>query len=98
MTDCPLKEMLTVEERVCKILEGFPATRSSDRLLQEKYLDIYHNITTFAQQTASEESPSTESIRRSRQKIQASGRYLAVEEVKEYREVQEDLFLSYAIW
>lgn len=88
--------LLTVEDRVKWILQEVPETRSDDRYLQEYYLWYWHRITTFAEQSASEESPTTESIRRCRQKIQANGEFLADNETQIVRDAHEEVYREYA--
>ena len=79
------RELSTVMHKVEQILDTYPETRNSDKLLLAIYMKEYHNINTLAIYATMGGLPSFKSIRRSRQKIQRSGRYLADEKVKDLR-------------
>ena len=86
-------ELKTIEDKVAKLLERFPALRSSDKLLITSYFAEYHDIRTFRQFAFSKvELPSFESIRRTRQRIQQKGMFKANEHTQKMR---DDLILQY---
>jgi len=92
-----MSELRTIEKRVEKILKEDPLTRNCDRHLVSRYMFKYHNITTFTQYEFSSLSPSVESIRRCRQKMQARGDYMASEPVKAIRKANQKVHKSYAL-
>lgn len=72
-----------VTERVAALLRENPSLRDDDRLLQITYLEKYYDLNTVLGQEAFSTlktifttCPSYETLRRSRQKIQESGKYL----------------------
>lgn len=66
-------KLIRVEDRVRAILEEFPVARNCDKRLQEIYLREFHNVRTFVEYVDNHNCTSLESIRRTRQKIQANG-------------------------
>ncbi len=80
-----MTELKTIEEKVKLILNLNWQARSSDNLLICLYLREYHNIVTFMELHESTTAPSLESIRRTRQKIQAAGLFLATGGVEQGR-------------
>lgn len=74
----------TVED----ILKAYPDTRGNDKLLILKVWEDYNLILTpyQRQKFMSKELPSTETIRRTRQKLQECGRYMPVKEVQVARQ------------
>lgn len=87
----------TVEANVEQLLKMKPHLRNSDRHLIEEYMRIFHSITTFKEYANSKDCPTTETIRRTRQKIQALGLYPATEEVQSLGEELQYDFFDYAI-
>jgi len=67
------------------ILRDYPETRSNDRLLQIKVWERQGFYLSDSQRDKYLHLPSTESVRRTRQKIQESGLYPASESVKRQR-------------
>lgn len=92
-----MSKLATVEMKVVVILARFPEARDNDKFLIQQYLATYHNIRTFAEHTASADAPTTESIRRCRQKIQEAGKYLPSAKAQQARASQEREFLEYAV-
>jgi hypothetical protein len=90
----------TVHEQVKYLLTAFPVTRDSDkRLIGGVYqmfygIDVYNE--TFAEVLFNEEVPAFETIRRCRQKIQASFPELRGKHDKERLDRQKE-FVEYAI-
>jgi hypothetical protein len=83
----------TIEDKVIALLEEFPMLRSCDRMLVATYMKTYHKVETFREYALKvPQPPSLESIRRTRQLIQASGIYLANDATKKMR---EDAILQY---
>lgn len=81
----------TTMKRVENLLECFPETRDSDRLLVERYMSFYHGIRTFRDYAETKEAPPSETITRCRRRLQALGLYKASESVNdERREVEAD--------
>lgn len=66
-------KLLTVEARVTQIMTDFPETRNCDKALQERFMYEFHNVTTFFEYTQRKVVTDLESIRRTRQKVQAKG-------------------------
>lgn len=95
--------LYNVHERVKQILTEEPETRNSDELLISKvdiqinpaisklpYFDVMQNRKKYG-------LPSCESVRRCRQKVQASNPELKpTKKVKTYREEMEQIFEDYA--
>ncbi len=80
--------MRKVTPTVEKILRDYPQTRSSDKLL---LLYVWHNmglILTEKQMEKFMDMPSTETIRRIRQKIQENGQYLATDRIRRERHIK----------
>lgn len=83
-------------ERVCSLLKENPTLRDDDRKLWVTYLDRYYNLRnilgpeifeTF--KIILEKCPSYETVRRSRQKLQESGKYLGKNRKKRNQELEE---------
>lgn len=85
-------EMLNAFDLTEKLLQAEPATRSSDTLLIARYFKVYHNITRLDEIPLRNDVPSFETIRRARQRIQADGRCLPVETVKDGRMENQVVF------
>lgn len=69
-----LSNLKTIAQRVEFILRKYPGTRDDDRELFQTYFAYFHQIdfyTPFGAVMRNHKLPSFESIRRSRQKIQA---------------------------
>ena len=82
-----LNEIKTVLSKVEHILKVYPTTRSDDRALYYYYNQEFTKANTIANFIYN--SPSFESIRRSRQRIQQEGKYLPVKAVADLREKEE---------
>jgi len=76
--------VVTIKSKVEKILNKFPITRDSDKLLWLGYLVQYHNLKTALGEEGykalkavimHEDTPTMESVRRVRQKLQEEGKY-----------------------
>lgn len=80
-----LEDLIKVEDRVRGLLETYPQLRDSDKLLwvayNVKYSGLRHVLgdkyDAFKSWLLNKNTPAIESIRRSRQKIQASNPHLA---------------------
>lgn len=68
----------TVREKITEILEEHEMARSDDRFLIAAYMLKYHGVSTFKEYYVREDTPTVESIRRIRQKIQAKGLFRPV--------------------
>jgi hypothetical protein len=91
-------ELDTIEKRVESILEISKLARNSDKYLLAKYFDLFHDITSLYGLWRDKTAPSTESIRRCRQKIQARGEYLSDETIQKMREVEQKRFHDYSLF
>lgn len=89
-------EIKTVEENVKTLLKLWPELRSSDKMLIAAYYRQFHNVTTFQQFAIDTSLPSTETIRRTRQKIQARGEFVATELTKQRRDELIEVYRTYA--
>jgi hypothetical protein len=78
------KKLSNVMQRTEQLLTEEPATRNSDKILIVRYLNKFHGINDI-HQILCQDVPSFETIRRSRQRIQAQGRCLPVKDVEEQR-------------
>lgn len=76
---------MRVSDLVEQILIDIPQTRSDDRYLLLKVWERCGLILDPVQQTKFMDVPSSETIRRIRQKIQESGRYPADETIRKHR-------------
>lgn len=74
----------TCQNKVEKILEKYPVTRDSDKLLWLSYLVLHHDLklsmgeqayAVFKKILLNEKTPTMESVTRARRKIQESGLY-----------------------
>lgn len=90
------ESLLSIEEKVAKILSEEPVLRSCDRRLIFRYMKRYHQIYTFEDYAFSKEAPTVESIRRVRQKLQEMGKYLPTESTEDMREREMDRYHNYA--
>lgn len=80
-----LKDIKKIKDKVGFILKEYPQTRDCDKLLWLAYLSMFHdlknvlgenNYSNFKNLILSKKTPSTESIRRVRQKYQEKGEYV----------------------
>jgi hypothetical protein len=85
-----------VTERVASLLKEDKSLRDDDRKLWITYLDRYYNLSRILGSEAFEtfkmileKCPSYETVRRSRQKLQESGKYLGKNRKKRNKEIQE---------
>lgn len=77
--------MARIDQRVEWCLREHPETRNSDKeLILKVWSELGLNLS-YQQEQKFRELPSTESIRRVRQKIQAEGRYTAIDRVRRER-------------
>lgn len=67
------------------MLRDYPATRDSDRELYLKVWEQYGFILSDAQRAKFRDLPSSETIRRVRQKLQEQGLYKAQERIRRHR-------------
>ncbi len=91
-----IKDLNSIKDRVYSILEKHPITRDDDRLLFLAYMVTYHRlkaVTTsyesFREFFLNKNTPSTESIRRCRQKIQEEGFFPAAKNIGRARAEEE---------
>lgn len=98
-----MNELKTTQEIVKKILEQFPLTRNSDNLLYIKVCeyankDVLNKPFWQVMSMANEYGiPHFETVRRTRQKLQATHPELAgSEEVEGHRMLKEETFREYA--
>lgn len=95
-----LIELRTIEEKVKYILVNDPETRDSDKKLIASFIGTFVpnlSLMTFKDAMTDEMMPSPETIRRTRQKIQASIPSLkASREVEIFRDENEAVFTKYA--
>lgn len=82
------EKISTISTNVGHILERFPETRNSDKLLIVVYLRKFHDVEGIWG-IVSEDVPSLESITRARRSFQACGMYKAEEKVLEQRRENE---------
>ena len=89
-----------LKDIVINILKEVPATRNSDRILYDAVcnsLGIDTKKVSVWELMHDKNAPSTESVRRSRQKAQAEFPELrATPQVQAYRDRQEKLYLDFA--
>jgi hypothetical protein len=85
-----------VTERVASLLKEDKSLRDDDRKLWITYLDRYYSLSRILGSEAFEnfkmileKCPSYETVRRSRQKLQESGKYLGKNRKKRNKEIQE---------
>lgn len=90
----------TIHNKVKRILENNPETRSDDWLLilkvWEEYISTDIPVETLLKNHVQLDVPSFESIRRSRQKIQADNPHLVNEVARTIRKKEEAEFREYA--
>jgi hypothetical protein len=91
----------TIKDKVEDILKSFPQTRDSDKLLWLAYLVIHHDLkatlgdeayNSFKAILLNDDTPTMESVRRVRQKLQESGQYVGekrADRMKESESVRE---------
>ena len=80
--------METIKQKVTHLLEKFPETRNSDKLLQHWFWTTYDNVTDLNNWLSRATDP--ESIRRCRQKIQEEREDLrSVPEVQEAKDLKQ---------
>lgn len=95
-----LEELKTVEEKVKHLLIMKPITRNSDKVLIAEYIKEYHKnmaYVPFIDAILLEGMPSFETIRRTRQKIQASNPELeGMEAIEMERREKEWEYETYA--
>ena len=91
-----MEELKTIEEKVRSILDISMDARNNDRYLIAVYMREFHNVHTFNEYFSQKDSPSVESIRRCRQKIQARGECLSTRQMKEARSKLEPVYEEYA--
>lgn len=93
----------TIKARVAAILERYPETRDSDKLLWLAYMNLNHNLKGvlgvqsyqyLKELIMSDDVPSTESIRRVRQKIQENGLYRGKQ--RQYRIHESEMVRNWA--
>jgi hypothetical protein len=80
-----------VKHQVEAILQKYQAARNSDRFLIVALLKEYYHVNLITDML-DPNIPSTETIRRTRQRLQEEGRYLASEEVEQAREDKENVY------
>ena len=89
-----------VEPKVATILEAFPHTRDSDKLLVLNVYNAFYNVGVndgFAAVMMRTDLPSFESIRRARQKLQAKYPELrATDKVEAIRSAEQEDYRKYA--
>lgn len=85
-----------VTERVASLLKENHSLRDDDRKLWITYLDRYYHLSSILGpeafetfQIILEKCPSYETVRRSRQKLQESGKYLGNNRKKRNQELEE---------
>jgi len=88
-----MKRIGQVRIKVEYLLEYYPHTRSSDKELQIKYLEIYHGgVSTNSFRAC----PPMESITRARRKIQEDGKYTATKAAQDGRAENEDFIHNWS--
>lgn len=99
------KDKLSVLERVEYLLEKFPDLRDSDQELWLAYLNVFHDLSGTIGETAYRrlrhilsDCVGFESIRRTRQKLQESGKYLGkIRKIKLEEERKDREFASKSV-
>lgn len=98
-----MKNIRRTQDIVEEILEKIPGTRNDDDLLYEKVCESVNEeclklpLRTFLQNRKKWKVPPFESVRRSRQKLQASRPWLRADETVEcFREMNEEIVRKYA--
>lgn len=85
MSSIFLKDFKTVKQRVEHLLENHENLRDSDKKLYISYLNVFHGLRSKLTPSAYEivkdilldsNTPSTETVRRTRQKIQEAGKHI----------------------
>lgn len=76
---------MRINQTIEQVLTNHPEARNSDRYLILKVWESYGLELTPAQKDKFMDCPSAESIRRTRQLLQAKGKYLASEHVSDVR-------------
>ena len=96
------ESLRTIKDKVAFILETYPSTRDSDKYLWLSYLTNFHGLKSvlgnngdayadFIQLILDKDTPTMESIRRVRQKLQEKGLYVGEnrsERIEESRKVR----------
>lgn len=80
--------MPKVDKLVEWALREFPETRNSDKELLIRVWNHLGFHLTYQQEQKFRDLPSTESIRRVRQRIQAEGKYVAVDRIRRARKMK----------
>lgn len=70
------------------VLREHPETRNSDKELILEVWDLMGFSLSYQQKLKFRELPSTETIRRVRQRIQAEGKYPAIEQIRQERQLK----------
>ena len=94
-----MERLKRLEDKVRWCLEKFPATRSNDRYLIGSVYCHFYDIDSyqpFREIILNDRLPSFESIRRTRQKIQANDENLRGDNEKMRMQAQED-YIDYAL-
>ena len=91
-----LKNLVKVKDKVEFLLKQYPVLRDDDKKLWLAYLNKYHNLRenlkssdpyeSFKSIMLDPKTPTMESIRRTRQKFQESGKYLGEKRAKKLEE------------
>ena len=95
-----IRELKTIEEKVKYLLVKVPATRDSDKKLISEYVSVFApnlRLMTFTDAITKDRMPSPETLRRTRQKVQAAHPSLqSSKRIGMFREENEEVFREYA--
>lgn len=95
-----MSRLNTIHNKVKKVLESNPATRGDDWLLIYEIWKEYISMDMPIEEVllgCSRSLPSFETIRRTRQKVQADNPHLVDEEAREFRKEAEAEYKAYAL-
>jgi U3 small nucleolar RNA-associated protein 14 len=95
VTEERIKSMHHLCDEVAEVLEKYPQTRNSDKLLIVMVLKKYYHVETINDILRSD-VPTTEGIRRARQRLQEEGLYQSLEQTAKVREYQEEVMRKFS--
>lgn len=90
-----IKHIKTTKHRVYKLLEDYPTLRDCDKKLWLAYMNTYHGLRdhcdymSFKKMLLDPKTPTMESVRRVRQKIQENGEFVGERRQQRMEEAKE---------
>lgn len=93
-----MPDLNKIQDQVEQIMKDYYEARNDDKFLIAYFMIKLQDIKTFSEYYHNKDIPTVESIRRVRQKIQSSGKYLpTLEKVRKARRISEEVYRKYAL-